>query len=136
MVTALPSVTGSPILEPEKPRPSSPVRGFSMRRWSRFKKKKSPGTVFPPSEASPCASTHARIVSTRLDSHCVQKKEISESADPRNEEAPHGGSGASRVPWGGTSDGEGAPSHYLLTAFSGSLCQAFCLIEGKKSRRE
>ena len=33
-----------------------------------------------------------------------------------------GGSGASRVPWGGTSDGEGAPSHYSLTPLP-----AFCV---------
>ena len=33
---------------------------------------------------------------------------------------------------GGTSDGVGAPSRYSLTLFTGSLCQAFCLIEGKK----
>jgi hypothetical protein len=40
-VTALPSVTGSPHPEPEKPRPSFPVRGFStalglanMAAWS------------------------------------------------------------------------------------------------------
>ena len=35
MVTALPSVTGSPHPEPEKPRPSFPVRGFSMPRHPR-----------------------------------------------------------------------------------------------------
>src|SRR4029079_19511418 len=85
--------------------------------------------------------THARIVEQKLLSHSVQKKEVWALARysglrSRYEEAPHGVSGASWVPWGGTSDGEGAPSHYLLTAFSGSLCQAFCLIEGKKSRRE
>ena len=35
----------------------------------------------------------------------------------RNEEAPHGGSGFSWVPWGGTNDGLGAPSRYSLYAF-------------------
>ena len=38
-----------------------------------------------------------------------------------------GGAGLLGVPWGGTSDGEGAPSHYLVTPLAGFPCQAFCL---------
>src|SRR6476646_7706015 len=37
-----------------------------------------------------------------------------------------GGSGASRVPWGGTSDGGGERHHATcFTPFTGSLCRAF-----------
>jgi len=84
-----------------------PVRGFSLPR--------------PP----------ARIVNRRLDSYCVEKKEAPESTDSENEEAPHGGGGASRVPWG--EPVMALPSHYSLTPFTNSLCQAFCLTSQRLS---
>ena len=84
-----------------------PAKG--LRGWLRLKEKAS--EQFPPVRGFSLPRPPARIVNQSLDSYCVEKKEAPESTNSENEEAPHGGSGASWVPWGGTCDGEGLARH-------------------------
>ena len=105
-----------------------PAKG--LRRWLRLKEEAS--EQFPPVRGFSFTSPTHESSTERLDSYCVEKKEAPESTDSENEEAPHGGSGASRVPRGEPVMAW-APSHYSLTPFTGSLCQAFCLTRQRLS---
>ena len=76
---------------------------------------------FPPDRGFSLPRSPTRFVNQRLDSYCVEKKEAPESTHLRKMKKPRtGGSGASRVPLGGTSDGVGAIT-LLAYAFYGSV---------------
>src|SRR5262245_61654858 len=70
-----------------------------LRGWLRLKEEAS---LRGSSSTSP---THEMKGSTH---YCVEKRKHRTPQTQGNEEAPHGGSGASRVPLGGTSDGVGS----------------------------
>ena len=67
--------------------------------------------------------------------HTESKKRKHRNRQTQKMKKPRtGGSGASRVPWGGTSDGGGERHHATcFTPFTGSLCRAFCLTSQRSS---